>query len=238
MNKETIKLIAILAMLLNHLAAVFLASGTFLYEILTIVGYFTAITMCYFLVEGYRYSHAKRKYAFRLLLFAVLSQIPFRMALEERGGAEIPRLNMLFTLFLCFLIICVRKQMADQNLGNHLAIGLTFLTILCDWAIFAPVFTQLFLWAEDSAKKKKKAYEYSAVGFGLYIFLTGTGKFNPAEQLFYALLATGVIAFSGYCVLHCYNGKRIKRGRRFFQWFFYLFYPVHLLILGILRFSH
>ena len=53
MNRDMIKMIAMVTMTLNHYAAVFLESGTILYELLTDIGYFTAITMCYFLVEGY-----------------------------------------------------------------------------------------------------------------------------------------------------------------------------------------
>lgn len=238
MNKEMIKLLAMCTMLLNHIAAVFLESETFLYEILTIIGYFTAITMCFFIVEGYRYTRSKKKYAFRLLLFGVISQIPFHLALERGGETDFPHFNMMFTLFICFLIICARKLIPNQDLGSNIAIGLTILTVLCDWAIFAPVFTQLFLWAEGSVKRQKQAYSFAAFGFGLYIFLTGIGKFSPINNLFYALLAAGVIGVSAYCVLYCYNGKRSKRGRHFFRWFFYLFYPVHLFILGILRFAH
>ena len=37
-------------------------------------------------------------------------------------------------------------------------------------------------------------------------------------------------------VLYLYNGRRAAHGRRFAQWFFYWFYPVHLLILGLLSF--
>ncbi len=57
-------------MLLNHIANIFLEPGTLLFEIFVDVGYFTAITMCYFLVEGYGYTRSKEKYGKRLLLFA------------------------------------------------------------------------------------------------------------------------------------------------------------------------
>lgn len=59
LNQDTIKYIAILTMVLNHAAEIFLQSGTILWELLTATGYFTAISMIYFLVEGYRYTHSK-----------------------------------------------------------------------------------------------------------------------------------------------------------------------------------
>ena len=33
--------------------------------------------MCFFLVEGYRYTHSRKKYALRLLIFALISQVPY-----------------------------------------------------------------------------------------------------------------------------------------------------------------
>ena len=73
LNRDTIKYIAVITMLLNHIAAVFPISGTLLRMFFLGIGNFTAITMCYFLVEGYDYTRSKKKYAGRLLLFAVMS---------------------------------------------------------------------------------------------------------------------------------------------------------------------
>lgn len=46
--------------------------------------------------------------------------------------------------------------------------------------------------------------------------------------------ALGVV-LAGFVILCLYNGRRAEKGRRFAQWFFYLFYPVHLLVLGLIR---
>ncbi len=50
-NRDVIKYIAMVTMLLNHIAHVFLTRGTVLHEVFEDVGYFTAPVMCYFLVE-------------------------------------------------------------------------------------------------------------------------------------------------------------------------------------------
>lgn len=76
MNRDQIKFLAIITMTCNHIANIFLTPGTLLFEIMIDIGYFTAITMCYFLVEGYGYTHDKKKYGERLMLFGVISFIP------------------------------------------------------------------------------------------------------------------------------------------------------------------
>ena len=66
LNRDIIKYLAMFTMLLNHIATIFLTSGTWLCESFLVIGYFTAITMIYFLVEGYHYTHSKKIYILRL----------------------------------------------------------------------------------------------------------------------------------------------------------------------------
>lgn len=61
-SRDAVKYIAILTMFCNHFAGVFLEEGTLLYEVLVDIGYFAGITMCYFLVEGYRHTRSKKRY--------------------------------------------------------------------------------------------------------------------------------------------------------------------------------
>lgn len=234
-NRDAIKMIAMGTMLLNHIAQVFLEPGTLLYELLTDIGYFTAITMCYFLVEGWKYTRSRRRYAARLFAFAVLSQIPYSLAFSEGGSLEFSGLNMMFTLFLCYLLICALRQIADPVLSRCTALFLTLCTVFCDWALFAAVFTWLFVWADGSEKRRKSAYIRAVGSFGIFTFLSGIGRFSPVGLLFYALGAAAGTALSAYCILRWYNGRRAAKGRKFLKWFFYLFYPVHLLVLGLLR---
>lgn len=229
-------------MLLNHCSAIFMEETDILGIVLIDVGYFTAITMCYFLVEGYFYTRSKVKYSTRLLVTAVISQIPYSLAFAEGDVFRSTNLNMLFTLWLCFLMLCVLDSPVSPAFTQAAVAALVFLTIFCDWAIFAAMFTLLFWWAKDAEEKKKKAFFWAVLSFGIFISLDkyllmaekGAVAGILSSLLFGAGAAAGPAA-AGICLLHCYNKQRIKRGKRFFQWFFYLFYPVHLTILGILR---
>lgn len=229
-NRDAIKYFAAFAMLLNHIAVIFLEPGTALYFVFTYIGYFTAITMCFFLVEGYDYTRSKRKYAARLLIFAVISQMPYYLAFRDF------QLNMLFTLFFCFLILYVKENVIIPEKRTAFILLLVFVTVFCDWSLFAAVFTLFFSECRENGgwnkKNLMKYYGISAVVFACF-------NFNPARPILQALVlaalsSTGIV-LSGIVVIHYYNGERAAHGRTFSKYFFYLFYPVHLICLVLIR---
>ena len=122
LNRDQIKGIAMMTMLLNHISQIFMTSGTFWAELFLDVGWFTAITMCYFLVEGYAYTHDKRRYALRLTIFAVISQPAYLLAFPEEGWYK---LNILFTLLMSFVILVARTDYAQmlEKSGDRRAVS-------------------------------------------------------------------------------------------------------------------
>lgn len=228
LNRDVIKYIAITAMLLNHIANIFLVPGTLWYEVLVDIGYFTAITMCYFLVEGFRYTHSRKQYALRLFGFGVVSQVPFSMAFAQNGILEFQDFNMMFTLFLCFCILLCIETIRNRFLRGVLIVLLIFGSLFCDWALLAPVFTLLFAWAGGNRTRQKAAFGAAAL---LYGGMAGLGS----GQVWEAVGCAVPILISAFVILYLYNGRRAARGRTFYKWFFYAFYPAHLLVLGLLR---
>lgn len=235
LSRDAVKAIAMLFMLLNHIALIFLPSGTWLCEVFTATGYFTAISMLYFLVEGYGFTRSKKKYFLRLLLFGLLSEVPYCLALTEKGVISFCGLNMMFTLALCFGLVWAVEHVKSAVVKTLLALAGIALSIPCSWAILAPVYTLLFLWAKGSARRERIAFAVSVLLFGGMNLLGGVGRFPVGENLFYALLGMAGMSLAAVCILFAYSGKRARRGRGFFKWFFYAFYPAHLLILGLIR---
>ena len=230
LNRDQIKYIAMFTMLLNHIANIFMEPGGFWTQVLMDIGYFTAPVMCWFLVEGYGYTHSKRQYALRLAGFAALSELPFCLAFSHGTALQFYGMNMIFTLLVCFCILEVRQRMRPGPVRNTALAGLVLLTVVIpsDWALMAPCYTLLFAWAKGSRRRTAQAFGWAMVLFAAVSLLSQLG-------LLASLGGALGVGLAGFAILFLYNGKRAEKGRRFSQWFFYLFYPVHLLILGLIR---
>ena len=235
LNRDEIKYIAMITMLLNHIATIFLETGTWLCELFLALGYFTAITMIYFLVEGYNYTKSHKKYFCRLFIFAFFSEIPYCFAFTEQGIIEFTGLNMFFTLCLCFGLVWVMDHVTNKIFRVIAVFAAILFSIPCSWALLSPIFTLLFIWSGASLSKRKMAFCISNGLFGIFSLLGGINHFNLINNLLYAVLAMLGMSLSALCILCFYNGRRMSRGQVFSKWFFYIFYPLHLLILGIIR---
>ena len=232
LNRDQIKMLAIVAMTFNHISHILMTPGGALAEVFEDIGYFTAVTMCFFLAEGYRYTRSKKAYAQRLLIFAFISQVPYVLAV---GFFQ---LNVLFTLFICFLIFCVMDSSLSDLRKKLLLTGLVLFTVICDWAVVLAVAAILFKRNEGSPWGQAAAYGIVAALFW-FLNIPGYAPPDAADPLFsgHAILhgfyaSLGIIA-SAIATLILYNGKRSERQAvsPFAKWAFYIYYPSHLLAL-------
>ncbi len=237
LNRDMIKYIAMFTMLLNHISHIFLETGSFLACLFEDVGYFTAPVMCWFLVEGYQYTRSKRNYALRLLLFAVLSELPFCLAFSYGDGIQFIGLNMMFTLFICFLILLAEEKIKNRFWRILVQILLVLATIICDWPIMAALYTIMFSHTYSSKRKATFSFAAATLIFAFFMYQTNSFLYSGIELALQTICGCLGVVAAGITILCFYNGKRAKWGRTFSKWFFYLFYPVHLLILGLLKIS-
>ena len=86
MSRGALKLLVILLMAGNHIAQVFLSPNTVSYHLLLTLGYATAPLMCAFLSDGFIYTHDRKAYGIRLLIFALVSELPFYLAFGRMGN--------------------------------------------------------------------------------------------------------------------------------------------------------
>ena len=103
MTWNILKWIAIASMLIDHTAAVFglyipLGFGWDLHDLMRGVGRMAFPIFAYGIAQGCVYTHSARRYLGRLLLFAVISEIPYQLALGD-GSLGFGFSNVFFTLF-------------------------------------------------------------------------------------------------------------------------------------------
>lgn len=251
-SRNTLKLAAIFFMLLNHIAWIFLPEGTFVCDLLTGIGYFTAPVMCYLLAEGIFLTQSVRRYLLRLFLFALLSQVPYDLAFTKDTVITFTGLNMIYTLWISLLLLMVHTRPLPEPVKWILSVLLVLATVLADWGILAPVFTLMFYFAGNTQKAKREVW-------ALVVLITGITFAKWTAAIGPLLAAVCVVCFykspldlsagspedaeAGQAEREGHaekagqkeKGNKKERVSALSQWFFYLFYPLHLLILGLIR---
>lgn len=229
-SADILKLIAIVAMLIDHIAWAFVPLDTFLGFTMHVIGRLTAPIMCFFIAEGFHHTRNVKKYALRLLIFAIISQIPFfyfetgRFIPEFNSFFDIlGKFNVIFTLLFGLLSLWILKSSMKSAVKYLLILILMIVSLASDWLFFGILFILVF--GLNSGNFKKQATGFSLISLVLLInFL-----FNMSYLMLFQL---GVLL--ALPLLYFYNGER--SGNRMNKWVFYWFYPVHLLIIGLMKF--
>ena len=227
LSRDAVKTISILAMTGNHIAHVFLPPGSLSYELWIGLGYMTAITMCYLLVEGYHSTSHLRSYAIRLLIAGLISQYPFH------AFSQTHTLNILFTLLLCLGI--VHTMNSPQHERNIVQLILFAASACCDWSFYLPLCAVYF---EEcfQGRRNLRSTCFSLVFIFFVIeavstLLTPQGKaFTVFSFASILLHMTGPVLFA-VIILFFYDRNRKNKRTAFSRWFFYLYYPGHLCLL-------
>lgn len=227
-----LKVIAIVAMTVDHIAWMWVPTASLLGQCMHIIGRITAPVMCYLLVEGYIHTHNIRRYTLRLGIFAVISAFPFYF-FERCAGmntGSIPSLGMIYTLFLALIVLRVYDSRRLHGWKKSAVIFVLFLlSFMGDWAGIGVIWPLVMYIYKDDKKAQLRLLSYTALLFASLLALDGTvGNMSYpyiAVFQFGMLLAVPVIA--------SYNGR--LGGKRCGKWFFYVYYPAHLIIIALLK---
>lgn len=225
LSAGTLKSIALVTMLIDHAAIALLLNpvllpaaplhrGTqlydlyLLYKVMRSIGRIAFPIFCFFIVEGFFHTRSRLFYAARLLLLAIISEIPFNLALENGEVFNMANRNTIFTLFFGLLACWAFDYFRDRwyvqlPLVAACFAAAFFLHTDYDWQGALVIF--LFYLLHDWRVPQLIA------GFIALSFIGG--------ELPFVLLA--------FPLLMLYNGNRGRMPKAVF----YAFYPVHLMIL-------
>lgn len=202
-----LKAIAMLSMLIDHIAYYYGCDNPYLYELMRTVGRIAFPTFAFLLAEGFVHTRNRQKYLISLFAFALLSEIPW-MLLNHDGSH-----NVIFTLLAGILGLHV-----IENSKSH------WITAICVTLIgLATIFSDT-------------DYSWRGFGLVLIFYMfRGRPELQTlfGIPLMYEYGIMGVlVAFS---VIWLYNGERGFIQGKAWKYAFYAFYPVHLMMIYFLR---
>ena len=233
LNSNQIKLIAIAAMTLDHLAWLLFPgySRQALPLIMHIVGRITCPIMCYFIAEGYHYTKDINRYTTRLFLFALISHVPYMLMFGSSvvpfaKGEILNQTSVIWSLAwgLVMLRIAESRRIGREWLRDVLIVLVCLVSLPGDWSCVASLCVLAIGTNRGNFKAQMKWMLLYMAMYSLVYALT----IDPL----YGLLQMSV-ALSIPLLMLC-SGERGKKSL-LMKWSFYIYYPLHLLLLGLIK---
>ena len=218
LNMQQLKTIAMISMLIDHIAYIMLERGIGLRgdfymidRVMRSIGRPAFPIFCFTIVEGFQKTSDIKAYLKRLIMFAVISEIPFDMAFRGR---------LIGTDY--------------QNVFWTLAFGLGALMLyenfwMAKWKRMLGIFACFIL--PQMYNTDYGAYGVATI-FAMYYFRKEPIKACMAGYIILLLQSPiEVWAVFGFLLILLYNGQRGRGGK----WFTYWYYPGHLLLLVLVK---
>lgn len=247
LSANMLKSIAILAMLCDHVAWAFVPVASTLGVGMHIVGRITGPVMFFLLVEGYYHTKNVNRYIMRMGIFAVVSwPLFFYFNYGKLPSVySFSPVGVIYTLFIGLLMLHTLSQNTSKTVKGIAIIATFLLSVIGDWAIYGIAYILVFYYFRGNAKRWFMAgcviivASFLPMLFSLPV-IDGMTQLTAAQQAARKadLWANAIIQLGQLLpliLLKFYNG-RLGHGGRVSKWFFYMFYPAHLLVLGLLKY--
>ena len=232
LNSNHLKIIAIIAMTIDHVTDLIYPSfpAQPLPIALHISGRLTAPIMGFFIAEGYHYTRNTKKYMFRLGMFAIISHFAYCFAF---GLNFIPfktgvfnQTSVMYPLFVSVLVLWLQDtelKKINKVIKNVLIFVLMWSAFSADWSCIA-VLAIIGIYRNRGNLKKQ------TFSMMMWVLLYAVVSFFFVSKI-YGIIELFVVLV--YPLMKRYNGQRGKA--TWLKWFFYIYYPAHLIIIGIIR---
>lgn len=241
LNSNQLKLIAIIAMTVDHIAwAMFEGYPTALLPlVMHIIGRLTCPIMCYFIAEGYHYTRNINKYTFRLFAFAFVSHfayifasndfVDFKSFIPFYYGNFLNQTSVMWSLAWGLVMLRIADSKKIKSIYKVLLVILIcIITLPSDWSCIAALCIMAIGTNRGDFRKQMSWMIFYVALYSLVYFF--------AIDKVYGILQMGVVL--SIPVIAMYNGKRGKNPKinKFMKWFFYIFYPLHLFVIGLINY--
>jgi hypothetical protein len=232
----SLHIMAMLFMLCDHLWGTIVPGNDWL----TCIGRLAFPIYAFMIVEGYFHTKSLKKYVCRLLIFAVISEIPFNLAMGSSLFYPIHQ-NVLWSFLISVGLIAWNEKVKEKQIWIRILVGAAAVIIgyiggIITFVDFynAGILTVLVFYFF----RGKKWWHYIGQAICLYyINFEMLGGLSFGIDIFgqtYFIARQGLALIALIPIWLC-KGKQGYHSKAF-QYFNYAFYPLHLLILGLLKF--
>jgi len=242
LSANSLKTIAIVAMIIDHIANVFVPWGNPLSSIMHCVGRITGPTMFYFIVEGYYHTHNVNRYTLRLAIFAAISYVPFIYCLYTAwpNRDNFFHLNVIYTLFLGLLAIRTRHEIKNPIIKWGIIVVILLASYLGDWEYLGILIILAFDFFRGNFKQQAFAYSslvlYKMIPQAVYPLTAYLYNMNFSMDVVTEMINSTIVQlgmFLPILLLSHYNGEK-GHSSKISKWGFYIFYPLHLMVIGLI----
>ena len=215
LDQTVLKIIAMVSMVFDHVGDNFFPDQTWM----RIIGRIAMPIFTFCVCEGYIHTRDRKKYLTRMLLFALISEIPFDLVTSGKV-LEFTHQNIMFTfamaagtLMLCDLVLNKFGKKTGSILTGVIMLMSMMLSVVLrlDYSMTALAVVFVYYLLKDKALEIR-----NLAAMAVHFLLRNVGVY------LYGVL--------GFIPLFLYNGKRGKG----LKWLFYVFYPGHLLLIYLM----
>ena len=227
LTTNKLKIIATVAMFFDHFVSVFLSHDALLSLLFRFSGRIAAPLFCSFIAEGFYYTSNVKKYIGRLLVFAAIAHLPYNLSF---GLSFFQATSIIWPLSMGLTALA-----AFKNEKINLLLKFAIVAVCCavsytaNWNFVAVLWILAFGIFHGNFQRQMAAFCTISVVFHLIPAFIRFGFFHQRFPQWFQL---GI--FLTIPLLVMFNGKPGKKSK-FMTWFFYVFYPAHLILLYLLK---
>ena len=235
LSSFSLHILAMVFMLMDHMWATVVPGNLWL----NCVGRLAFPMFAFMLVEGYHRSRSVRKYMLRLLIFAIVSEVPFDLMVS--GSLLYPFCqNVMWTLLLGLgTIYLIDRLIGDRQslirllaVFGSVAVSVTLATVLMLDYYGCGILTVLTFYIFRGDKRLPRLGQLICLGI-INLGLIG-GPVIPVSFLGLSFdFPQQGLALLSLVFIWLYNGSQGPHGKAV-KYSFYIFYPLHMLILGLI----